>query len=902
MPAHLQVTDLENREVKGFRFLTIMKQSLLTVMKSFLMRNSRTAFNWQVIGNNNYVGIGLLLRVARLLAGGMTLCLVLLTVSFVRYCKHIRSHHGRKGLAQRLKASAMAIMKYVSKSPLQSTAALGAFVALTSGGLPTWLPVPVRRRIRENDPLMIRLVLTFCNLYRVIGYSGKLSVKTIVSPGPTLSMDKYLRFIAIFFRNLSSLPGANKINFHSLPSWKSLSLLKSAPGTSAKTMIQTSVSALLRHVSNLSGSHLRDTLLAVMAFSNGPVRLFRIFEGLSQIQGRFYPIFRRSITATDSLGRLGFKDEPGKVRVFAMVDWWTQMALRPLHILIFSILGIIPQDGTFDQSRLVNSIQERIRAKGSATGGSRTLNNQTSSIHCMVYSFDLSAATDRLPVELQAAIVNWLIPGLGPLWRKLLVDRVYHCGRRVDGSSRYSVSGVRYAVGQPMGALSSWAMLALTHHFMVQLAANRAGLTGWFMDYGVLGDDLVIIDSAVASAYLEVARELGVDINLHKSLVSSNGHFEFAKRFCSPFTNLSGVSLAEVTVAGGSLAAFRELLQRFSIVPSVGLIANFMGKGPMAISHLSKPFNKLAKSSQGLLIWFLQPGFSKFSAPTWSKWFSITGLLRFSSKENWLGILRELRSYVYDRVPAHEELLEDMDLGSILFAEPFHDDDIFPSFPNVRDQDKVLIDSVNELFSEGLDPHGFTTSFPFWSLEGGRNDPHRVDQAVERINQFLGENTPMEEWFQDEESLYGAFAIRRESPERLSVGQWLHLWHRCQKVESTAPARKWTSVTDILFGDFEPDLDLPGSFTPFGVGDPPRPFGRVTSNSGRPLVDELLWGHFSPEGNSSVPYPPETGVRLEDPFWPESPSSVPSPSSEGQESDNSDGEESLDDSLFEPEE
>ena len=26
---------------------------------------------------------------------------------------------------------------------------------------------------------------------------------------------------------------------------------------------------------------------------------------------------------------------------------------------------------------------------------------------------------------------------------------------------------VRYAVGQPMGALSSWAMLALTHHFIV---------------------------------------------------------------------------------------------------------------------------------------------------------------------------------------------------------------------------------------------------------------------------------------------------------------------------------------------------------------------------------------------------------------------------------------------------
>ena len=29
---------------------------------------------------------------------------------------------------------------------------------------------------------------------------------------------------------------------------------------------------------------------------------------------------------------------------------------------------------------------------------------------------------------------------------------------------------LKYSVGQPMGALSSWAMLAYTHHLIVQLA------------------------------------------------------------------------------------------------------------------------------------------------------------------------------------------------------------------------------------------------------------------------------------------------------------------------------------------------------------------------------------------------------------------------------------------------
>lgn len=34
--------------------------------------------------------------------------------------------------------------------------------------------------------------------------------------------------------------------------------------------------------------------------------------------------------------------------------------------------------------------------------------------------------------------------------------------------------GIYYSVGQPMGALSSWAMLAMTHHALMQFAAAKA--------------------------------------------------------------------------------------------------------------------------------------------------------------------------------------------------------------------------------------------------------------------------------------------------------------------------------------------------------------------------------------------------------------------------------------------
>jgi len=65
-----------------------------------------------------------------------------------------------------------------------------------------------------------------------------------------------------------------------------------------------------------------------------------------------------------------------------------------------------------------------------------------------LFSLDLSAATDRLPIDLQIPLLDYIFPGLGPLWRKALVGRDYV----VPQSGGLTV---KYAVGQPMGALSS---------------------------------------------------------------------------------------------------------------------------------------------------------------------------------------------------------------------------------------------------------------------------------------------------------------------------------------------------------------------------------------------------------------------------------------------------------------
>lgn len=141
-----------------------------------------------------------------------------------------------------------------------------------------------------------------------------------------------------------------------------------------------------------------------------------------------------------------------------------------LHKAIFRLLKAIPQDGTFDQLKPVHKLFEWQDRAQSKTGRRPPL-----------YSFDLSAATDRIPLVLQKVLLSPFLTAWGAeLWASLLVGRSYSCPRTVQfgrGQPRQKLSEsgyVYYGTGQPMGALSSWAMLALIHHAFVQWAAFKA--------------------------------------------------------------------------------------------------------------------------------------------------------------------------------------------------------------------------------------------------------------------------------------------------------------------------------------------------------------------------------------------------------------------------------------------
>lgn len=313
-------------------------------------------------------------------------------------------------------------------------------------GLPLIIPGSLRLLIERRDPYIIKGVLTILSVYRILPAHPELKLETITSPfkGKYQTSPEIVSTMEILKPFLPKEKSINILGDKSLisPGVRILPITSSGPNTKLSLW-----------------GYLEDA----KAFSENP-KLLEAFGNVSKILGKdIYKTLLSDIKMIKdlnyetpiellkegprTLGRLAMKMEPaGKVRIFAIVDGWTQSILRPLHDFLFDVLRNIPQDGTFDQYAPLS----RLVKKGLPFLG----------------SYDLSAATDRLPISLQKDILRTLFGDLfAESWAYLLVGRSY-----LFKGERYT-----YSVGQPMGALSSWAMLALTHHLIIQTAAQRTG-------------------------------------------------------------------------------------------------------------------------------------------------------------------------------------------------------------------------------------------------------------------------------------------------------------------------------------------------------------------------------------------------------------------------------------------
>lgn len=417
----------------------------------------------------------------------------------------------------------------------------------------------------------------------------------------------------------------------------------------------TSVGSIVKDVvSWVSRPQLLDTLLSMLAITN----YWNLIDHAAWRAGKNEYVCKKMAYrvkqkfSSDSsnpefgnLGRLSVVEEPGKMRVVAMVDCFTQWLLYPLHRFIFDeVLKVIPEDGTFDHVAPVKRLIGKLRASKAT----------------FVASFDLSAATDRIPVRLQEIILSQFTTlEFASLWRKLLCDRKYRLPAlwlKTHGAKKIG-KDVSYAVGQPMGAYSSWAMLALVHHALIQFAAKRAGWKGWFDLYGVLGDDVVIGDHLVATQYKRLMLEIGVEIGFSKSIVSKNLCLEFAKRFFYRGEEVTPLPLVGAACSWLGPSAVPEVIKASSArtgkTPSLYNIARSVGFGFKAASGAATSrFVKLPRSLRSILLLLRQPNGVMPETDLWS-WMRLRSWnVVAPTQETWLDpSIKALKSFINSRDP-----------------------------------------------------------------------------------------------------------------------------------------------------------------------------------------------------------------------------------------------------------
>lgn len=438
--------------------------------------------------------------------------MILYVKVFIEKCWKIYRENGNIFLINFLKNSKLALSKFVCGTPMKY---VEGRVGLDCFGIPKVFPLELRKRILAKDTMALTVCYTLLSISRLIPCEGVAKISTIT--GPFTGSDEFVSTFnkwttSNFTPWLKRRFGLPKLDIPRL-----LASTKAGPNglPSVFNVLIDAVTFLQRGPS--------DIFLNVMNYCKFIPGGYSLITRIIALESKLPDRITRSFPTSCLSKLLNLPDKEGKVRVIAIMDGITQALLKPLHDMVFSILRAIPNDFTHDQRAAVSYIVN-IKSELSKKG-----------VIPRFDCFDLSAATDRLPLSVQAPIVGGLLGSshAGEAWARLISDRDFD----------YVGTSIRYAVGQPMGAYSSFAMLALTHHAIVQYAWWLTGGSGWCRFYAIVGDDIVIVHPIIAMKYKEIMFSLGVPINELKTF-SSTDFFEFCKRY-----NLGGTDISPLPIA-----------------------------------------------------------------------------------------------------------------------------------------------------------------------------------------------------------------------------------------------------------------------------------------------------------------------------------------------------------------
>jgi len=611
-------------------------------------------FVWQTTVKGGRALGAALAKVLHFRDGGVTSRWYNAIMAYGKFVVALQRQNGWAYVVIYLKACCVLLQQAAGGFKIDNTRDLKCAVSRTGSGIPRVIPPRMRRAVQSKDIWTIRIWLTLFRLYQVIDMRCIVKLESISAPstmdiGILLDWANFLNaFAPCFFREVgyskvanrwpwspgrnirkdaavtdlgtyngypaTGLPIADQVLAWLLPkgwegaSWdlkpKLLALLTSSPNTGGvrkpfilpekiqgkdNMVSPTSIGAVFSDCCAWKNPA-RDVDLEALRGNLYPIlidwlrrvddrAITRLFELFDKMMGGARPLTRplEGFGRLQGLGKLSLKPEPaGKTRVFAMVDSVSQMVLKPVHDRLFSLLRVIEEDGTFNQM----APAERLVARGLKS----------------FWSYDLSSATDRFPILLQHTVMGLLLgPDMASEWAALLVTRPYLVpaghDRKIKPFKVPYEGVVTYGAGQPMGAYTSWAAFSLTHHILVQWAAYKAyAKISWFKDYALLGDDIVLADAKVAKEYLLLIRAIGVEVGLAKSLISSNGSFEFAKRTFICGQDASHISLLALGSAKADHSVLEQLLGRvgrkLSVMEALRIGAKVLGYGYRTMARL----------------------------------------------------------------------------------------------------------------------------------------------------------------------------------------------------------------------------------------------------------------------------------------------------------------------------
>lgn len=174
-------------------------------------------------------------------------------------------------------------------------------------------------KVYTKSPEGQRAVLTVLDVYRVLLVPGKPDL-TSITDAKTPVTEELLEEITGGVKPLPAIPS---------PEYQ----LRSKSGPNGQAVRSATLDAKALEADPLLDSTLKDFLRL-----QGASSIAEDLEQVQQVTTVQKPTFHSKLSA---------KQEPGgKVRIFAIVDYYSQIALKPLHNEVARLLSKLPQDYT----------------------------------------------------------------------------------------------------------------------------------------------------------------------------------------------------------------------------------------------------------------------------------------------------------------------------------------------------------------------------------------------------------------------------------------------------------------------------------------------------------------------------------------------------------------------------